>query len=184
MIINANVWVWIHFGFFFHDSFPGGHEPTTTHTLYSSTTAEGRGLGVLLVLIRGPIRCIHRCFLSLPSRSGVPRRGRAVRGLRVPHRRPLPVARQRALLARDVRQVRRVPERAVGHLLLPGPAAVLQARLWEVRSRSARTHTQTRWASGQGRHHAPRAVKLINHASTVACQPVWRHEHFVKTNHF
>lgn len=50
-------------------------------------------------------------------------------GLRVSHRRPFPAARERALLARDLREVRRVFKRAHRDLLLQGPTAVLQARL-------------------------------------------------------
>lgn len=69
-----------------------------------------------------------------PSRSGVQGRGGVVCGLRVSHRRPLPTARERALLARDLCQVRRVFERAHRDLLLQGPPALLQARLWEVRA--------------------------------------------------
>lgn len=57
-----------------------------------------------------------------------------MRGLRVSHRRPLPAARERALLARDLRQMRGVSERAQRDLLLQGPPAVLQARLRKVRS--------------------------------------------------
>lgn len=68
-----------------------------------------------------------------PTRSRLQRRGRAVRGLRVSYRRPLPAARKRALLARDLRQMRRVSERAQRDLLLQGPPALLQARLWKVR---------------------------------------------------
>lgn len=49
--------------------------------------------------------------------------------LRVSYRRPFPAARERALLARDLRQVRSVFERAHRDLLLQGPPAVLQARL-------------------------------------------------------
>lgn len=74
------------------------------------------------------------CPRVVSCRSGLQRRGRAVRWLRVTHSRSLPAARQRALLARDVRQVRRVSERAQRHLLLQRPATLLQARLWEVSS--------------------------------------------------
>lgn len=73
----------------------------------------------------------------VPCRSGLQRRGGAVCRLRGSHRRPLPAARERALLARDLRQVRGVFKRADRDLLLQGPPAVLQARLWEVRE-----HTQ------------------------------------------
>ena len=61
------------------------------------------------------------------------RRGRGVCRLRVGHCGPLPPAGERAFLARDVRQVCRVPDHAHRHLLLPGPPPLLQARLREVR---------------------------------------------------
>lgn len=60
-----------------------------------------------------------------------------MRRLRGSHRRPLPAARERALLARDLRQVRGVFKCADRDLLLQGPPALLQARLREVRE-----HTQ------------------------------------------
>lgn len=83
----------------------------------------------------GPPSPEPTCCLSVPTtgpvprRSGVPRRRGAVRRLRGSHRRPLPAARERALLARDLRQVRGVFKCADRDLLLQGPPAVLQARL-------------------------------------------------------
>lgn len=87
----------------------------------------------------GPPTPEPTCCLSVPTtgpgpcRSGVQRRRGAVCRLRGSHRRPLPAARERALLARDLRQVRGVFKCADRDLLLQGPPAVLQARLWEVR---------------------------------------------------
>lgn len=70
-------------------------------------------------------------LLSSPFRA----RGRrwGVRRVRVSDCRPLPSARERTVVARDLRQVRGVSQRAERDLLLSGPSAVLQARLWKVR---------------------------------------------------
>lgn len=76
----------------------------------------------------------HLATACCSCRSRVQRRGRGVRGLRGSHRRPLPAARERALLARDLREVHGVSERAQRDVLLQGPPAVLQARLRKVRA--------------------------------------------------
>lgn len=88
----------------------------------------------------------------VPFRSRVQRR-RGVCGLRVSHRRPLPAAREWAFLARDLCQVRRVFKRAHWDLLQPGPPAVLQARLWKVKTHThkhACSHTDIHTLSVQG----------------------------------
>ena len=74
-------------------------------------------------------------------RLGVRWRWRGVCGLRVAHRRPLLAASERALVARDVRQVLRVSQHAQRDLLLQRPPALLQTRLRKVRGAAVRSST-------------------------------------------